>query len=726
MRFTLRRLTYFCAVLLLLALVYSSIFYEDNIYNLYQKHVNKVEYSESSFAVADYITRRDLHFSNYEFSGYRKFIKTINVENFEKLSVNDRCQVFFNHFQKENALWSLQYYDFPSYDKDITNKAAYFKKSSDLFLKHRGKHYTIKSRDNVTIERDYHEMVARTKLIEQGMADTMTLFRLYGKCFIQNTNTKMKGAYDNLTKKFFQPLSRLPKFLIDNVILEENSIPSFDESNVFKGDVIKMSENDNMISFINHNLNGKGILISAANRHSKDVERLIRVLRALNNKLPIQIFHRNDLSARAQDQIKLVATTDIEHLLDPVSKHFDHKPELDLLKEYQNYGSEFPKQQVFFVDTSKTLEHDQRRTFSGYSNKLLALMLCSFEEVIILDADTVPLVSIESFFESEKYKLGGAYFFKDRTIRDYNNWIETNYFTKLMPSHRSSIDWLFGMRVTDKTLKNRYMTGWRHLQEAGVVVINKKKHFTGILASMFLLLWKEPVKSSVWGEKELYWLGLSLVGDEGYEFNEHAAGSVGQISSDPRYKYYPNSDSVELCSSHPGHVDKNGKLLWINSGVDHCKKNGYFPDFQKFPLLKVGSMKVMAMYNNPLDVGAIVIPPDLPTYRESGSPFDLTKELKFEATRDKTKLDYDEIDRKLDINQFMEWGPQKGWVKNSICTGYQYCAYDSIEPYGEAIENERFRKGKVIQLDDEAIRNYQYLAKIWYIGGTRLTENKKE
>ena len=43
-----------------------------------------------------------------------------------------------------------------------------------------------------------------------------------------------------------------------------------------------------------------------------------------------------------------------------------------------------------------------------------------------------------------------------------------------------------------------------------------------------LALWSEPVQSSIWGDKEMYWLGLSMAGDENYEFNKYAAASVGE------------------------------------------------------------------------------------------------------------------------------------------------------------------------------------------------------
>lgn len=723
MRFTIRRILVLLGLSLIIWFTYSVATERYDVHELYNKLILKNKFDEESFIKADTKMREDLHYSNYEYSGYQKFIKTAGVEKLKSMPIQERCDLFFNQFMKDNKDWSLQSFVSPAFDKDIVNKKGFFNKIGKRIKNAKpgkGKNYVITLQDNITIEQDYQSMVRRSKKIEQEMADTMTLFRLYGKCFIDNTNQKLNSIYNDLTGKFFSSFtSALPRYTFDLELLQENSIPIVNDLNYFEGQLKPFdSQDSNFIEFLHKNSNGKGILISANNRHERDITKLIRVLRALNNKLPIQIVHRNDLKKSAQNLINLVATTDVDHLLNPTSREYDiFKPELELLNHYKDYGSEFPKQQVFFVDISQSVTNAARREFAGYSNKILALMFCSFKEVIVLDADSVPLVPIEDFFNSAKYKLGGAYMFKDRSLRDYNDWVETNYFAKLMPSQKESIDSLFDMKVTEKTLGNNYMTGWRHFQEAGVVVIDKQKHFVGILASIFLLLWKDPVKSSVWGEKELYWLGMSMVGDEDYEFNEYAAGSVGKVSVDPKFKYYPNSDAHELCSSHPGHVDSDGKLLWVNSGFDYCKNNGHFQDLNRFPHQQIGSDEVARMYSNPLEVDSVVVPPDLPRFRDVGSPVILARENGLKIAWKKRKLDCDEI--KDDTNQIFDYGPQKGWVKNAICRGYQYCAYDSIEGL-ESDGTSTMNKGKFFQFDAETIKNIEFISKVWFTGQKRL------
>ena len=49
-----------------------------------------------------------------------------------------------------------------------------------------------------------------------------------------------------------------------------------------------------------------------------------------------------------------------------------------------------------------------------------------------------------------------------------------------------------------------------------------------------LCLWTEPINSSVWGDKDLFWSSLSCAADENYEFNEYSAASVGERTTDEK------------------------------------------------------------------------------------------------------------------------------------------------------------------------------------------------
>ncbi|RLV94288.1 putative alpha-13-mannosyltransferase MNN15 [Spathaspora sp. JA1] len=658
--------------------------------------------------------RRRIHYTKYLYSDYDKFIQIYgnDIEKIENTPLQDKCNTFFNHFLKENPDWTFPIYNNPGnrIDKIIDDKQRFFKDRSG------------KESDKSKIEQEYSQAVDRTIDISQKMADTASLMRIYGKCFL---NKPENNRYNQLTQLFFPFLTtKLPSFKVvtepSSTDLPENTWPVFDKKS---NELIssRPTQSNNLVSTILENIKGKGIVISGSNTHTREIMRLIRVLRALNNKLPIQIVHSGELSAKSVRYIEAVAISDIDFLLDPRTSEYKYLKHIDLLNNHEEYGSHFPKQHLTFVNIKPSINREHKNAFPGYSNRLLALLFSTFEEIIMLDCDTVPLVPVETFFQSKQYKSSGTFYFQDRTLRDYNDFFETNLLTSLFPANVKSLDSLFNIsQITSKTLNNRFMTGWRHYQEAGVVVINKRQHYLGVLMTLPLSLWKEPMKSMIWGDKEMYWVGLSMAGDENYEFNPIPAATVGQLTTDSKRKYYPNSNTSELCSSHPGHIDEHGKLLWINSGFSYCKKNGYYRDKSKFPYSTFDVTELSQLYESPIRITSGIVPPDLPRYRQPGSPVDISPEINFKQSWKLRKLDIDEINNNVPNEEKVQvienWDPQRGWIKSDICSGYYYCAYDKIDNYFETGMKD---KGKVYMFNDEDIRMLDYLGKVWHTGGTR-------
>ncbi|EGW35068.1 uncharacterized protein SPAPADRAFT_69407 [Spathaspora passalidarum NRRL Y-27907] len=661
--------------------------------------------------------RSKIHYTNYLYSDYDKFIKLYNndVDTVKTAPLDDKCPTFFNQFLAENPDWTFPIYNLAHSRivKSIDDKEKFVRDKKPT-LKETGRKLTEK------LEEEYSKAVNVTMEISQIMADTASLMRVYGKCFLDKPQNKL---YNQLTELFFPFLTNhLPMFEVvtqsGTIDIPDNTWPIFDKNNKLLNK--KPMKTDNIISTIVQNVQGKGIVISGGNAHTRDIMRLIRVLRALNNQYPIQIVH-SDLNEKSKRYIEAVAISEIDFLLDPKTSEYKYLKHIDLLNGHQEYGSKYPKQDITFVHIKPCINRNHKNSFPGYSNKLLALLFTTFEEVIMLDADTVPLVPTDTFFKSKQYKSSGAYFFQDRTLRDYNEFFETNFMSSLFPVNEVSLDSLFNItRVTNKTLNNRYMTGWRHYQEAGVVAINKRQHYLGLLMTLPLSLWKEPVKSMIWGDKEMYWAGLSMAGDENYEFNPNAAASVGQLTTDPKRKFYPSSDTPELCSSHPGHINEEGKLLWINSGFAYCKKNGYYRDKFKFPYVTFEVIELSQLYESPIRITDAIVPPDLPRYRQPGSPIDTAYETSFRQSWKLRPKDIDEINndkpKEEHVKVIEEWGPQRGWVKNDICSGYYYCAYSEVDSYFDAGEKDM---GKVYQFNDNDKKMFDYLGKVWHTGGTR-------
>ncbi|KAI5953095.1 hypothetical protein CANMA_005010 [Candida margitis] len=691
-------------------------------------------FDRDSFKAHNLQTRKDFHYTNYLYSGYDNFTQHYanDLDRIQKAPLNDKCNVYFNQFLRDNPDWKLTTYNsaVDRFDKSSDRKEFFFKESlkklEDQFNKaHKNteEKFVPTREDNKTISTNFNSKVARSKAIMHEMADVTTSLRVYGKCFIgQQLDESQKKTFNDLSSRFFPFLTqKLPQFKIPNEDASTGWPISKEDGTIeYKTDL----DGDNYVDFVYKHSKGKGIVISTATRHAKDIMKLIQVLRAMNNELPIQIMHKGDLTKRSLAWIETAATVDVNELLDPSgdTNSQSYMPDLKLLESYKEFGSHFPKQNLQFVNIAPCIPKQYKFHFPGYTNKILAVFFSSFDDVLLLDADTVPLVPPKEFFESEEYKKSGTYYFQDRSLRDTNDFIETNFFASLSPTNEKSIDTLFDIpRITEKTFNNKYMTGWRHYQEAGVVAFNKRQHYLGLLMMLPLSMWTEPIQSSIWGDKELYWLALSIAGDENYEFNPVAAASIGEKTSRQDRKYYPNSPSNEVCSTHPGHVNKDGKLLWINSGFGYCKKNGYFRDRVKFPFSTFEKDELSLLYHSPLQIRAAMVPPNLPRYREPGNPIDGEPEEKFKKSWKFRNKDIDEINENLppgaQRSEFItEWGPQKGWVKNSICFGYYYCAYDKVQSYSS---DKEFDEGTLYEFDEESVKRYNYLSKVWNAAGVK-------
>ncbi|KAI5953571.1 hypothetical protein KGF54_002943 [Candida jiufengensis] len=715
MRISLRKIVILVSLILLISFTLLKIESSIGLKQLKSLILDTERFDSISFKLHDLQIKKEFHYSNYLYTGYNNFTNHFgnDLDHIKSLPLKEKCQILFNQINETNPDWKLSVFNEPKnrFEKSSDKKEQFFQdkinRLKDKFERENldsKKKFKLTKFHNQSILEEFNEKVAKSKIIMQEMADSTTLLRIYGKCFLnQDLDKNQRDVYNEFTTKLFPFLTnKLP--LIDGAFNDQDG----------------SDYPENPVDFLYKKSNGKGIVVSSATRHARDLVRLIMVLRALNNKIPIQIMHKGDITKKWLATIEEAAVADVEVLLDPESSitHTSVLPDLKLLEQYKEYGSVFPKQDLKFVNLAPCIKRTFKYSFPGYSNKILALLFSTFDEIILLDADTVPLVPPEEFFESQEYKKSGTFFFQDRSLRDTNDYMETNYFTTLFPSNEESIDTLFDIpRVTEKTLNNKYMTGWRHYQEAGVVAFNKKQHYIGLLMMFPLSLWQEPVKSSIWGDKELYWIGLSAAGDENYEFNPNAAASVGEKTVRTERKFYPNSVSNEVCSTHPGHVNSDGKLLWINSGFGYCKKNGYYRDRIKFPFTVFEGEELMELFNSPLKIRSALIPPDLPNFREP-SEFNPEPEDEFRDSWKHRKKDIDEINENLpkdsERTEFIPfWGPQKGWVKNSICFGYFYCAYDNVESYSN---NKEFDKGKFYEFDESSIKFFDYLSKVWLTG----------
>nr|BAJ98975.1 predicted protein [Hordeum vulgare subsp. vulgare] len=171
--------------------------------------------------------------------------------------------------------------------------------------------------------------------------------------------------------------------------------------------------------------------------------------------------------------------------------------------------------------------NDEGWKLAGWAAKPFAILFSSFREVIFIDADSLFFVNPEVLFEDPAYQKTGALFFKDRLIMPENKkrWLQ-----QILPKP-----------ISRQVKQSRFWTGDSgHMQESGVVVVDKWRHFVALL---LVTRMNGPdrdgnkdegrvgVYDMVYGDKETFWIGWELVGDLDYAFHQGDAGIMGTVQT---------------------------------------------------------------------------------------------------------------------------------------------------------------------------------------------------
>lgn len=177
---------------------------------------------------------------------------------------------------------------------------------------------------------------------------------------------------------------------------------------------------------------GRGLVFTAGDNHALFLLTSIPTIRELGCNLPIEIFYLGD---------------------DDLSE--DYRTELESMPG------------VVTRDLSQMVE-DKGWKLAGWAGKPFAILLSSFREVIFIDADSLFFKNPEVLFDDPAYQSTGALFFKDRIImpESKKRWLQ-----KILPKP-----------ISKKVTQSRFWTGESgHMQESGVVVVDKWKHFIALL-----------------------------------------------------------------------------------------------------------------------------------------------------------------------------------------------------------------------------------------------------
>ncbi|KAI5958747.1 uncharacterized protein KGF55_005746 [Candida pseudojiufengensis] len=556
----------------------------------------------------------------------------------KNLNFNQRCDLFFKHIYLQNQNWNFN----PNEDYTIylgEEGLNEFKEGNFKVLKYKffkqlksppKSIYEINDDDeklNEFIINEYTNKIRNEK--HKKMIDNISIFRIFNKCYITNDKKdqiETTNKFINKQKQFIENLNNIedndknfinndekfsynkfeklvseshignkfqhrlyPWLSFENPIFERwtgqiiNYPPNFrtilkDKSQPINKEFIKDSKSIKDLNFFKNfknQCNGKGIVLTVANIHVDYVINLIHLLRSLNNKLPIQIIYFNDLNNESKKKIVTAAREKFNSLpnsFENVSESFTNlNPEEGL-----------PKQEIWFVNIANVINENYKEKFHGFSNKILATLFNSFNDFMLIDADTVMMKPPEFFFNLRGYLKTGTLFFKDRSILEKRPAEDKILFKKLSPSTIDSI--MFNIPIlTNYTLNLGLFIDLWHQMESGMVLINKSLHFNSILMINHINLFSN-LRDKSYGDKELFWLGFAINGDENFYFNKLNAASIGVITSNNERTKPDGSPykSKEICSSHPGHIndEDNHSLLWINSGFKFCHQSSLI-DFNK-------------------------------------------------------------------------------------------------------------------------------------------------
>jgi hypothetical protein len=251
---------------------------------------------------------------------------------------------------------------------------------------------------------------------------------------------------------------------------------------------------------------GRGIVIPVNNKYFSIALSLIKILHQLNCQLPIEIFYidQNDLSIDRQHYLQSLSTSTIPITVTGFIQYVD-------------------------------IDHPMLM-IEGWFIKPFAILFSHFQEILLLDADTIFLQNPSILFETIQYSNSGTGFFYDRCVGS-KTWKK---------KIRSILQILFSSSYSMTLQQRRMFQGIAEYDiDSGVVLLNKQKHFYGLL--MICLLNNQPIRTFIqqyfMGDKETFWLGLEMM-DESYEFLDMYVGTIGN----PIYGNHTQEENI-LCGA---------------------------------------------------------------------------------------------------------------------------------------------------------------------------------
>ena len=106
--------------------------------------------------------------------------------------------------------------------------------------------------------------------------------------------------------------------------------------------------------------------------------------------------------------------------------------------------------------------------------KVFAILACSFDEVLLLDGDNIPIADLAPLFESDEFRKTGAMFWPDFWRADERFSIGTGP----IPTDASALRMIFSGYKEEENLAT---------VESGQLLVDKHKGWSALLLSLYLL-----------------------------------------------------------------------------------------------------------------------------------------------------------------------------------------------------------------------------------------------
>ncbi|RCK64846.1 putative alpha-1,3-mannosyltransferase MNN1 [Candida viswanathii] len=684
-------------------------------------------------SLADHFLHNETKLEDHTSDIYENIFKSHDLDTIlGTLNFKQRCDLYFKNVFIDNVNWifDLEYnYDVKTDGDDWKNWVEENKVT--LKEKFAPKEKTLKKEDVEEWFRDFTKdeyLAYKIKYNEQQIINLVSLFRIFNKCYVTNDEVAQidkVSSFVNTQRKLVHGMNpSIPGFSLnkaESLVDLLTASPATFENRVYPwiskqypvyqrytgkvhhqppnfykllGDPVQKtkknikpsreSSEEPFMKRFKNKCNGRGLVLTIGDQHVEHTVHLIHLLRALDNRLPIQIVYYDDVSEDAKKKIVTAAQEDFKALPESFKKVSYMFGDLYL----DTKGKGLPPQEIWFVNAYNSIQKNFRGKFARFGNKFLAAFFNSFDEFMLIDADTVMMKPPEYFFNLQGFIDTGTFFFRDRAVHkrsvDDGKLIE-----RVSPNKIDTLMFDIPM-MTNHTRNNDYFRGVQHFQESGLLLIDKNRHFSSLLMILEANVIQRLRKLS-YGDKEVIWMGFAINGDEDYTFNKNAAGAIGELTP-PDDRLRPDGTrhhSHEICANHPCHIsgEDNHSLLWMNSGFRFCHQADEV-DFEEEAKHKsrlkflTSANAFRTFYHAPLRITHAIVPPLAPDLQ----------------------------DRKNADDE-----PGGGWLwEKNYCKKYMWCAYSSIGGrQKDETKPDNTIEGLIVSYSEEETNLFNYLGDIW-------------